>query len=100
MHERRNIPDLIDIWLEKANLYLQYLLMSLFGAFLFIMMLILTVDALGRTFFNHPISGVSAVSTYYLMPAIAFIPLAYAQKHKAHVVVEIVGRFLPPSGQH
>lgn len=51
-------------------------------------------DILARSIFNHPLPGTSEL-VKSLLPAIVFLSLAYALRHKRHVRVEIVLDLLP-----
>jgi TRAP-type C4-dicarboxylate transport system permease small subunit len=58
------------------------------------MMLLATVDVIGRYFFNSPVLGAYEV-TEYLMLIMVFSFLALAQSAKAHISVDIVFNRLP-----
>jgi TRAP-type C4-dicarboxylate transport system permease small subunit len=58
------------------------------------MMLLTTVDVLGRYFFNSPVLGAYEI-TEYLMLIMVFSFLAFAQSNKAHINVDIVYNRLP-----
>ena len=77
------VKYLIDItnYTSKALVYV--------GAFfLLIMMLLTTVDVMGRYLFNHPILGVFEL-TKFMMVFIVFWSLAYTELKKGHVRVDI-----------
>jgi len=56
--------------------------------------LLMFLDASGRFLFNHPIAGTAEVGGY-LVVAIAFLALGYAQLKGAHVKVELFTSRLP-----
>lgn len=60
-----------------------------------LMMLLTTVDVIGRYFFNAPVLGAYEI-TEYLMLIMVFSFLAFAQSQKAHISVDIVFDRFPP----
>jgi TRAP-type C4-dicarboxylate transport system permease small subunit len=64
------------------------------NAALAFMMLLTTVDVVGRYFFNSPVLGAYEI-TEYLMLIMVFSFLALAQSKKAHINVDIVFNRLP-----
>ncbi len=58
------------------------------------MMLLATVDVIGRYFFNAPVLGAYEI-TEYLMLILVFSFLALAQSSKVHISVDIVFNRLP-----
>ena len=63
------------------------------------MMLLATVDVIGRYFFNSPVLGAYEI-TEYLMLILVFSFLALAQSSKVHISVDIVFDRLPTRLQH
>lgn len=63
------------------------------------MMLLATVDVVGRYFFNAPVLGAYEI-TEYLMLIMVFSFLALAQSAKAHISVDIVFNRLPAGLRH
>lgn len=63
------------------------------------MMLLSTVDVIGRYFFNAPVLGAYEI-TEYLMLIMVFSYLALAQSEKAHINVDIVFNHLPAGLRH
>lgn len=63
------------------------------------MMLLATVDVIGRYFFNAPVLGAYEV-TEYLMLILVFSFLALAQSAKVHISVDIVFNRLPARFRH
>ncbi len=54
-----------------------------------LMMLQVTADAIGRTFFNKPITGTLEIVSSYHMAALTFLPLALVAKDRGHIFVEL-----------
>lgn len=59
------------------------------------MMVLNSVDALTRYFFNSPIGGVYEITEDYLVVALVFLALSYTYKKGRHVRVEAVIQFIP-----
>ena len=85
--------------LEKLESALPTVLTAVGGALVLIMMLVITGDALSRDFLNSPWPEVEPVASVYLMPAVAFLPLAYVQLRKGHISVGLFHDRLPPRAQ-
>ena len=81
--------NVIDSFINWATRILSYISASV----LFCMMVLTTFDVITRYFFNAPIIGVVEI-TEFMMVSLIFLSLAFAQKLKGHVAVDIlVGRF-------
>jgi len=66
------------------------------GIMTLVMMLQVTADVIGRTFFNHPIAGTIEIVSAYCMTALAFLPLALIARERGHIIVEVfTGRMRP-----
>lgn len=61
---------------------------------IFFMAFWMCTDILARSLFNHPLPG-TAELVKSLLPAIVFLSLAYALRHKRHVRIEIVLDLFP-----
>ena len=59
------------------------------GIMTIVMMLQVTADVIGRTFFNHPIAGTIEIVSAYCMTALAFLPLALIARERGHIIVEV-----------
>ncbi|WP_417424454.1 TRAP transporter small permease [Hoeflea sp.] len=60
-----------------------------------LMIIHVTIDIFMRFAFNMPLSGtILSVSLFY-MPMVVFLPLAYAEKNKSHISMELVYDMLP-----
>jgi TRAP-type transport system small permease protein len=70
------------------------ILMYVCAGLLLAMLFLSTTDILGRYLFNRPITGALEVLEI-LLPAMVLLSLAYTQKEKAHVTVDIVFSHLP-----
>jgi len=64
------------------------------GISLLALFVLMTSDVLGRFLFNHPIVGSSEVALY-LIVALAFLGLPYAQSTKSNVTVDILTVHFP-----
>lgn len=81
------INSIIDS-IEKAMSYL-----SIFATA--VIMLLVTVDATARYFFNNPITGVYEITEEYLMVTVIFLALSWAYSAGAHVRVTLFIKFIP-----
>ncbi|WP_159585665.1 TRAP transporter small permease [Chelativorans xinjiangense] len=54
-----------------------------------LMMLHVTADAIGRTFFSRPIVGTIEIVSAYYMAAIVFLPLALVTCERGHIIVDL-----------
>ena len=69
------------------------------GICLFALFVLMTSDVLGRFLFNHPIIGSTEVALY-LIVALAFLGLAYAQTMKRNVTVNTFSVHFPEKIRH
>ncbi|MHA6344414.1 TRAP transporter small permease [Roseivivax sp. CAU 1761] len=53
------------------------------------MMLHVTADVIGRTFFNRPLTGTVEIVSAYNMAALAFLPLALIARERGHIIVDL-----------
>lgn len=53
------------------------------------MMVHVTADILGRLIFNRPLVGTLEIVASYYMVACAYLPLAYVQIERSHMVIEL-----------
>ncbi len=60
------------------------------------MMLQVTADAFMRTFFHWSVPGTEEIVSAYYMVAVAFLPLAYVQRERGHVMIELFTMRLSP----
>lgn len=54
-----------------------------------LMMLHVTADAIGRTFFNRPLVGTIEIVSAYYMAAVVFLPLALVTRERGHIIVDL-----------
>jgi len=80
----RNIFEKVDEIIIKMS-----------SVILFIMMIWVFSDAIGRYVFNHPLPGTLEITEEYLMVCIVFLSISYAQKFKAHVRVDLFVHLIP-----
>jgi len=66
--------------------------------FLFLLMLIITVDVFLRVFFNSPIKGVNELAEYSLL-IMVFLTISFVQSLKANISVDILYSKFPPKLQ-
>ena len=66
------------------------------GGALVAMMLHVVADVFGKYFFNTPIPGTIEVVAWYYMVAVAFLPVAYVQVKRQHLMVELFTMSLSP----
>ncbi|UJQ94652.1 TRAP transporter small permease [Mariluticola halotolerans] len=59
------------------------------------MMLHVSADVIGRTFFHHPLPGTLEIVTAYYMVALAFLPIAWIARERGHIIVELFTAHLP-----
>lgn len=65
-----------------------------------LMMMQITIDVVGKLFFNSPLPAtISLVSNYYMV-IVAFLPLALVETRDEHITVEVVTEFLPTRAQY
>jgi len=72
-------------WIDKITGKLGFVS----GLMTFFIMLVVCVDVVGRSFFNHPIPGANEISEL-LLACLIFFGLAAAQQKKQHYMVEFV----------
>lgn len=82
--------------IEKTLDWLGWILLIFGGILMVLMMLQITLSVLGRYLITQPIPGtLEVVSTYYMVGAV-FFPLAYVQRNREHIVVELFTQNLSP----
>lgn len=60
-----------------------------------LMMLLVTVDVLGRKFFHQPVPGSVEITEDYLMIALVYLAMSYVYTQGGHVRVTMFRRFIP-----
>ncbi len=76
-------------WLSNA-------LVVVAGVAIVLMMLHIVGDATMRTVFNSTLPGTNEYVSYYYMVCVVFLPLAYIQRHRGHVIIELFTTGLSP----
>jgi TRAP-type C4-dicarboxylate transport system permease small subunit len=76
-------------WLLRALDWVIMVVAWFAGAMTILMMLHVTADVVGRTFFHAPIVGTVEIVSAYHMAALAFLPLALITKERGHIIVEL-----------
>ena len=81
----------IKFWIQRLNRWVCYA-----GMFLILpLMLLTTVDVIGRAAWDRPIPGIVELSSYAL-DVFILLGLAYTQQVKGHVRVSMLTSRLPP----
>lgn len=65
------------------------------AAAIFLMMLHITADVVGKFVFNRPLPGTIPIVSQYYMVIAAFLPLAMVERLTGHISVEILYTSLP-----
>ena len=88
-----NNPSILQILSRRLKIFSSVL--SYIGAIaLLTMMLLTTVDVIGRHFFQRPILGVFEL-TEFMVLILIFSFIGYTQSHKSHVSVDLFMMFFP-----
>jgi TRAP-type C4-dicarboxylate transport system permease small subunit len=74
---------------EKGIRFIENALVYLCGIIFMLLMFLGTVDVIGRTIFNKPITGTYEISEI-MMGAIVLLGWAYTQRQGEHVAVDLV----------
>lgn len=75
--------------LDRVLRFLEKPLLAVAGSLIFVMMLHVVGDVIGRYVFNNPITGTLEIVSNYYMIAIVFLPLALVQRRNSHIKVEV-----------
>src|SRR3546814_20205192 len=73
--------------LSALNDRLAKALMFLSCAIMLAMVLHIVADVMARYLFNQPLAGTIEVVSNWYMVGVAFLPLAYVQWHREHLIV-------------
>lgn len=68
------------------------------GIFVLVMMLITMGDVVMRSLFNSPLEGAFEI-TEFMMAGVVFLGLAYMQREKGHLAIEVFTERMPPWGR-
>ncbi|WP_337997691.1 TRAP transporter small permease [Oleispirillum naphthae] len=69
------------------------------GAATLLMLVHVTLDALGRSFLHIPATGAMEIVSYYYMVIIIFVGSFVAAYQKHHIMVDVIYRLLPRKGR-
>jgi TRAP-type C4-dicarboxylate transport system permease small subunit len=78
--------------LERFSLALLWIA----GAAITLMMLHIAADIVGKTVFHQPMTATLEIVAWYYMVATVFLPVAYIQLKKKHLMVELFTRNMSP----
>ena len=82
--------------LDRVLQFLERPLLAIAGGLIFVMMLHVVADVIGRYAFSKPITGTLEIVSHYYMIAIVFLPLALVQRRNAHIKVEVFTSWFSP----
>lgn len=80
----------LKFWIQRANRWICYAGMLLIVP----LMLLTTIDVIGRAFFARPIPGIVELSSY-MLDVLILLGLAYTQQVKGHVRVAMLTVRMP-----
>lgn len=66
------------------------------GVAITLMMLHIAADIVGKTVFNQPVTATLEIVAWYYMVLTVFLPVAYIQLRKKHLMVELFTRNMSP----
>lgn len=84
---------------ERWMMRLESFLLLLAAVAIVGMMVLITVNALGRYALNAPIHGTNEVITLYLMGIIVWFSMAQTEHENRHVQIDLIARRLPQQVQ-
>jgi TRAP-type C4-dicarboxylate transport system permease small subunit len=87
----RPAPPRSSRWAHLATLVLEIIA----SVILFLMMLFILANVLGRTLFGHPIAGTNELVGYIALPAVVFIGYIVAQARGQSIEAEILYQRFP-----
>lgn len=85
----------MKVKLDSAVSKIENSLLFLSSLSLFIMMLVITLDALMRYLFNSPLQIAYDLTEIYLLPLVVFFTISFALREDAHLRVTFLERFFP-----
>jgi TRAP-type C4-dicarboxylate transport system permease small subunit len=65
-----------------------------------LMMLHITIDVAGKFLLNTPVPATISLVSHYYMVVVAFLPIAFAERRRAHITVEVLTELFPARAQH
>jgi TRAP-type C4-dicarboxylate transport system permease small subunit len=81
--------------LKKLVDQLSNVLLVLGGVAMALMMINVVVDIVTRNVFRLAVPATLELVSYYYMVAVAFLPLAFVQRYRGHVMIELFTLWLP-----
>ena len=75
--------------ISRVTVLLCKALMLIAGLAMVLMMVQICADAALRTLFDSSVPGTLEIVSYYYMVSVVFLPLAYIQLHRGHVIIEL-----------
>jgi len=88
-------------WIQEATRKVQRIVFFCCAAgalAMFLLMLLTTLDVIGRSFFNRPITGTYELSRYALV-VMVLLGIGYVQQGNQHIAVDLFVNKLSRSGQ-
>lgn len=82
---------------ERALAAVSNVLLAIGGVAIALMALHVGADIVAKSLFNRPIVATLEIVTWYYMVAAVFLPVAYVQLHKKHLMVELFTIGLSPA---
>jgi TRAP-type C4-dicarboxylate transport system permease small subunit len=83
-------------WIDRLVTFTSRAVALIGGIAVALMMVHVTLDVLFRYVLNRPLTGTLTMVTYYYMILAAFVPLAFVERRKAHISVEVFTAMMPP----
>ncbi len=84
------------IALERVMERVSHVLLWIAGVAITLMMLHVAADIIGKTIFNRPVTATLEIVAWYYMVATVFLPVAYIQVRKNHLMVELFTQRMSP----
>lgn len=84
-------------WIKKGTKHIGVFLVAYTALCGVAMMLEISADVFGRYLFRHPLPGTIHMVSYYYMVAFIYLPLAFVQNRKEHIVALFFTAKLPDS---
>jgi TRAP-type C4-dicarboxylate transport system permease small subunit len=82
----------------RSYLFVEEGLVIVAGMLVVVMMVVTMVDVILRSFFNSPLEGAYEI-TEFMMGGVVFLGLAYMQRAKGHLAIELFTERMPPWGR-
>ncbi|WP_339948108.1 TRAP transporter small permease [uncultured Albimonas sp.] len=83
-------------WVPRAVDLCNRVMLAAAGVALGLMMVNTVADILGKYLLNQPVPGTIAIVSWYWMVSVAFMPVAYVQARREHLMVELFTMRLSP----